>query len=268
MRSVIVCEGSDDFEIIANYLERKEQWVKCANTINLQEEFELPRIISYRGKSYGQYSYINDKLVIWSVGGKDSLAEVYNYISSQISTTSTPGIDQIFFFLDRDDDEIETVLGKIQETINSKIIQAQTDFPQNNTEMSTLQNSQRGEITFQILGENHVIHIVPLIIPFDRNGCLEDMLMQAIQGMTEGEYIVEQGKSYIEDMAQNEVIKEEYFENKARLEKKALFSAIMSVISPTRSITAYRELLNSVEWHEDENICEHFYVFSELLKSD
>ncbi len=268
MRSVIVCEGTDDLEIIADYLENKGQWEKCLNNRNLQRDFELPQIDFIRGKSYAEYEHNTDRLVIWSVGGKDSFEEAYKYLGVQISAISSPDIDQILFFLDRDEDDIATVLNKVQADIDGKILQAQNESPDNEIQISTLENAKQAKINFKILGEDYLIYVVPLIIPFDRNGALEDMLMQAIQAKTEGAYIIGQGTSYIQNMAENEAIREEYFKNKARLQKKALFSAIMSVVSPTHSRKTYNEILKSVAWYNDETICEHFNAFDSYLKSE
>lgn len=254
-RNIILCEGFDEVYILGYYLFKTSSWeiVTKNKSKKFSEYYSLPEV-NPRNQLIEIYEKGEDKLAIWSVGGKDNFLKPLEKIKKINLNQPDYGINQIFIIQDRDNSEIEETLEKIKSTLNEVGIN-----------IDVLNNNQLNTWKFELEGENYTTNIIPIVLPFDEKGAIETILMKAISESSEEEkYIVDEANKYIEGFfIPKEKLSRYLIHERQKL--KAKFSAVISVTNPDRSTAVFNTLLMSHSWEEKEEIKNHFQLLNKLL---
>lgn len=254
-RSIILCEGFDEVYILGYYLFKTNSWKLISNNKNkkFSEYYSLPKV-NPRNQLIEIYEKNEDRLAIWSVGGKDNFLKAFQSIKEINLNQPEYAINQVFIIQDRDNSEIESATEKIKITLKNSGI-----------DIERLNNNALNAWNFQSEGEDYITNIIPIVLPFDEQGAIETILMKAISESSEEEkYIVDRANKYIKEFFIPEK-KLNRFLTHEREKLKAKFSAVISVTNPDRSTATFNTLLMSHSWEEKEEIKKHFQILNELL---
>ena len=117
-RSIILCEGFDEVYILGYYLFKTNSWKLVSNNKNkkFSEYYSLPKV-NPRNQLIEIYEKNEDRLAIWSVGGKDNFLKAFQSIKEINFNQPEYAINQVFIIQDRDNSEIESALEKIKSTL-------------------------------------------------------------------------------------------------------------------------------------------------------
>lgn len=251
MNSIVLCEGFDDSYVLGYYLYKTDGWFLTPDQ-RISDRFDLPRVPK-RNQRIEVYKKDDDNLVIWCVGGKDNFGSAFEYIGRVQKMAPEDSFINIFILADRDDTEIEECISLIIQNADSHGIS-----------VGKLINSSNNSFSYEAEGELYRFNIIPIVIPFDRNGALETVLMDGIKKLgEEEEYIVAEAGKYIKGVIYSGILKK--YLQKQRLRTKAEFSAVISVTNPDRSTAEFNTLLTSLEWEKLPEINKHFEIIREIL---
>ena len=252
-RSIILCEGFDEVYILGYYLFKTNGWKRIAKNKKFSEYYSLPKV-NPRNQLIEIYEKMEDRLAIWSVGGKDSFSKAIQGIKEINLNQPEYAINQIFIIQDRDSNEVKETLEEIRVTLDETGIK-----------LAELKNNTLNSWNFESEGENYTTNIIPIVLPFDQQGAIETILMRAISESSEEEnYIVNEANKYIERFFIPEVKLNKYLKHQREI-LKARFSAVISVTNPDRSTATFNTLLMSHSWEEKEEIKKHFGLLNTLL---
>ena len=116
-RSIILCEGFDEVYILGYYLFKTNGWKRIAKNKKFSEYYSLPKV-NPRNQLIEIYEKMEDRLAIWSVGGKDSFSKAIQGIKEINLNQPEYAINQIFIIQDRDSNEIKETLEEIRVTLD------------------------------------------------------------------------------------------------------------------------------------------------------
>lgn len=254
MKSIILCEGSDDQYILGYYLYNRTKgnndcWKRIENKNDFSELFELTNF------SVECYRKGDNHIAIVCVNGKDRFNKVFQELSN-IFKAYPDEISNIVFVMDRDDNLVSDGLSGIKTIIESNLDDA---------EVSDLKNNDINTISFTNDNEEASnLNIIPIIIPFEENGAIETILMKGIKDNSpEENYIVDEAASYIGKLVGSGEIYS--YLQKRRQILKAKFSSVIAVTNPDRSTGTYDKLLTSHEWYNNYEVEKHFKILIEKL---
>lgn len=251
MNSIILCEGFDDVFILGYYLFKTSGW-KREKDGKVSDLYDFPKV-NFRNQIIEVYRKDKDSLAIWGIGGKDSFEKPFKFLKKINELHPQEGFEQIFILSDRDSFEIEDCL---------KIIEAR--MKECGLNVGNLQNNKQNEFCYEVENEIFQLYIIPVIIPFDEAGALENILLSAIQETGEDEkYIVEEAKKYVDSLIFSGELKK-YLQHD-RLILKAKFSSAISITNPDRSTALFNTLLMTHPWEEKQEIVKHFKILNEVL---
>jgi len=251
MRSILLCEGVDDAYILGYFLYKTSGWHLKAQE-ELSELYSLPKK-KYRKQNIDVYVKDDQRLAIWSAGGKDSFLDAYGFVKYVNENHPNQGIDQLIIMTDRDKDQISDCLARMQNELRIKGI-----------DISDLQNKRKNCYRYQDEGETYELSVIPLIIPFDMEGALETVLITGLSNLSEeNAYVVEKANEYIRRLIDEGQLRT-YLQHE-RLILKAKFSSVIAVINPERSTTTYDRVLRAYDWEEQPSVKEHFEVLNEWI---
>ena len=252
MRAIILCEGFDDILILGYYLYKTQRWHYHQDAI-FSELYKFPKVDKKR-QSIEVYERGNDRIGIWAVGGKDSFRPAYKFIDKMNNLHPEQGIDKVFIVMDRDNNEIETVLQSVKDQINECGLKVEV-----------LLNHEKSRYFYEIEDESYCLEIVPVIVPFDRTGALETVLIQGIEETGDEEhFIVSAANQYIDDVISSARL-HKYLQHE-RFILKARLSAVISITNPDRSTRLFDQMLMSWDWEKTENVRRHFEIISRYLE--
>lgn len=251
MNNLILCEGFDDVFILGYYLFKTEKWTYDPSG-KFSDLYGFPKV-NFRNQVIEVYKKGKDSLAIWCVGGKDSFEKPLDFVRKVNNNYPDRGIHQVFILSDRDDYQIADCLSKMQNMLNEHGIS-----------IGTLQNNQKNTVRYEEEGEVYELNVIPTIIPFEEDGALETVLMNAIEEIgKEEQFIVGEAKKYVDEICKSGNVKSYLQHNREIL--KAKFSSCISITNPDRSTALFNTLLMSHSWEESETIKKHFGVYNELL---
>ncbi len=251
MRSVILCEGFDDAYILGYFLHKTSGWNREPKS-KFASLYNLP-VVDRRRERYEIYERENDRIAIWAVGGKDSFHSPYEHIQKINTANPSEGIDKVFIICDRDDCAEAELLTNIKE-----------ELTQAGIGITSLSINTSTSYQYQIEDQNYILEIIPIIIPFDKEGAIETILMDAIrEDSEESAYVVEEAIKYIDNILESGKINT--FLQNERLKLKAKYSSVISVTNPDRSTATFDTLLTTHAWHEKESIQKHFGLINTFL---
>ncbi|MDR0767984.1 MAG: hypothetical protein LBE57_06070 [Methanosarcinales archaeon] len=253
MKSVILCEGRDDMWLLGYLLHKwsSEKW-KYVKGGKISTLYDIPTLYENSGHTIRKRDDTDDKLAIWSVGGKDNFLSALNEINIINTNQPEERLENIIFVIDRDQNEIVETMKVFQEW-----------FKQNNWHVE-LKNNEKCELSYMVEDEKYNLCICPIIFPFSECGALETVLMDSFSNSCpELNYIVCQAKKYISELSESDKVPSYLNESRGRL--KAEFSSVISVVNPTRSFDASKEILMSHKWEEYEVVKTHFELLNQIF---
>lgn len=247
MRSLILCEGIDDVLILGYFLHKTSGW-RFEPKARFAEKFDLPK-----EQHIELYLRDNDVVAIWAVGGKDSFNSAFEFVSRINRSHPEEGVKKIFILKDRDTEDIDKCLMDLKDKLSEYDI-----------EISELCNGQENKYLYEVEDEQYSLDIIPIIIPFERAGALETVLMQGIEESgVEESYIVKCADEYIDEILASGRL-HNYLKHE-REQLKARFSAVIAITNPDRSTAEFDKVLMSWEWENVPSVKRHFETITRYL---
>ncbi len=188
MNSIILCEGFDDVFILGYYLFKTSGW-KREKDGKISDLYDFPKV-NFSNQIIEVYKKGNDSLAIWGIGGKDSFEKPFKFLKKINEIHPQEGFGKIFILSDRDSFQIEDCI----KTIEVKMKKYGFD-------VYNLQNNKPNEFSYEVENEIFNLYIIPIIIPFNEEGSIENILLNAIKETGEDEkYIVDEAKKYVDSL--------------------------------------------------------------------
>lgn len=256
MKSLLICEGSTDLLLIQYFLEKTYDW----EYIN-QNQYEIMGLSQFKKvklcKWFRKKSDSNF-LCICAAGGSTQIPSVLNLLLSfnnnQLEKEDL--FEKIVILTDNDDETTETTF---LEKIN-------TIFIENAFSINNISSNNWNTGVFNWFGENIEFQLLPLVIPFETTGAIEDFLLTSLKEQSENEdpdktisHIVDQCVNFINSLD----CKNKYL-TRRREKTKARFTSVFVVLTPIEAFAERRKLLQSIPWEEYQNVQEAFKEFDKL----
>lgn len=254
MNTVILCEGFDDVLFLGYYIHKISNYPKWIYQprAKISDNFSLP-LRNERSEKQEIYTRGRDKLLIWCVGGKDCFDFAIKSIYKINTTFPLERFEEIILFSDRDNEDVITTVLRIQ------------DLFKNNGWNILLENNMRNLLQYVVENESYDINISPIIIPFDKNGALETILMDAIaETSQEDEYVVKSAQEYIDNIINSKRLTK--YLQQHRLILKAKFSAVISITNPDRSTSTFDKLLITHDWETKDRVKTHLNLIARIFR--
>lgn len=244
MMRIILCEGETDAILLGYYLSNMAGWKFNKKPKALKFQFSLQD-----NKCF--FPYQNDKgeeLFICGVGGKDSFKKFFETYLYDVIWLS-PGQETEFklaIVTDRDDGGIQEIENSILEQI--KIID---ELENNAWKQNIFKNS---------FGEQAIIDTLLIAIPKDKEGALENLLMDALSEDKYDANVVEICKQFVVDK-HDEISK---YVSTERLKIKAQLGVTLSIMNPDKAFHMFVEHINSIQWEKSQVLKENFSKLLEI----
>ena len=253
MRSIIVCEGSDDLWFLGYYLNKKLNWDICSS-----KTWCSLYALSTKKKQEVQYlsspDYAN-QVAIFSTGGQDRMKPLIKEWLTLVQSQPSSPIDAIVFFRDCDNRLPDTLAQDMESWFSDFASWLPASFSLKNNEVSVLQN-EIDEIAV-------TLSLLPVIIPFEENGAIETLLLKAIEDSSkEGAYIAQSARNYVDHAIDNVL---PLYLNKQRLVTKAKYSAAIAITNPDHSTKLFQQLMESTPWEQSASIKTHMEKVVQLI---
>ena len=252
MNSIILCEGQDDLWFISYFLHKTDGWIMDNNYKSLWTNYKIPQNKASRKVVYMKKD--NNGVAIWSVGGKNSFAEPLHIIIEKfVKEIPSKALDSILVVRDRDNDNETEILAGM-----AKIIKDGLSLKNKITTICDIECSN-GEIAHT--------QITPVIFPFDEDGAIETLLMNAVKEKSEGGKIIyKEAQKYVSFLENNDDVRENYLKN-ARLILKAKYSSMIAITNPDHSTGLFMDMMLATPWEKSAYVQEHFNVIIKSITS-
>ena len=241
MIKIILCEGKTDAILIRYFLGAVCNW-KHVN--KGPKEFNM-KTDSSRTEFSSWYNFEDDYLLICGVGGTSNFEHFYETKIAN-ALVDTDIIEKIAIVTDRDDRLEEDIISdftKILEPLNIKV-----------------ENNQWTNNSFiDSYGNNKTLDFLLLIIPSNKEGALESVLLDAIAEDPYDKNIVDRSCSFVDEIKD---IAEKYI-SKRRMQLKAKLGVTWAIQSPNKDFDFFDEQIKDVDWNNSQVIKE---CFGELIK--
>ena len=242
MNSLILCEGKSDAIIISYYLQRKCGFVRCEKSP--YESLDFKKLQDNQYVSW--YKAGKDFLMIFAVGGKDNFKYVLDkYILEIIKEYPRNESFQKIAIIG-DNDNAKNVIEEQKEWFQGII-------------KNIFENQWAKNSFINSFGVKTNVQILSLLIPPDKHGALENVLLDAISEDENDKIIVEKSKGFVERIRNDA---QKYILND-RLALKAKLSTVFAVMSPEKTFHLLDEIMQSVKWEKYQTVEE---CFSEMCK--
>jgi hypothetical protein len=243
MKSVVLCEGRDDLWFISYYLHKTANWNIVKPSNNVWKNYRFSTLTVQQDIKY--LTNGSDHIAIWSVCGKDHFDKPVFEILRLISEFPFDAIDSIVVVRDRDNDEIEDILRKMNSWFDNNI---------------TLRNKTTSTFSRTIEDYDVSTQVTPVIIPFTEQGAIETIFKAAIEEEGEEEaFIVREADKYISTLVDSNKVGIKYLSS-SRLILKAKYSAVISATNPDHSTGLFQDMVMACSWEKSQHVKEHFDV--------
>lgn len=245
MNKVILCEGKTDAVLLSYYLNKV-----CGFEVDKGKVTNQLTLGQNKGnESFSWYRKNNDYLGIWGIGGKNcfkkAISEFFNVLKK---SPDTMNYDAIAIVCDRD---LE---------INDAIVLSEFSGFFAEANMIFENNQIRNGDYYNSFGEKRIISTFALIIPQERFGALETVLLEALKGNDYDRKIVEKSDYFVNEIRGDAA---QYIKTD-RLVLKAKLSTVFAIMTPEKVFSFIDELLvTTVKWEEKEYLNE---LFGELVE--
>lgn len=220
---MILCEGKTDAILLSYYLEKTCGWTHR----NAPKSLAI-KVDEIKGESAYWYRKEDESLLICGVGGKDNFGSFYK---EKIHPTmvDTNAFSKIAVVTDRDNREEKSILDSFRALFRPIITNVDND-----TWISNIyENSYKQEA---------IVDFLLVVIPADKEGALETLLLEAISENQYDKTIVNRSITYVDEILP---FAAEYIQ-KNRLKLKACLGATWAIQYPEKIFSFIDEQKNDV----------------------
>lgn len=242
MNKLILCEGESDAIFLSYYLKCVCNWKPCS----------VPKDLNIKANGNNQSAYWykrnDDLLLICGVGGKDNFG---NFFADKILTPQkrTNAFEKIAIVTDRDN----RMITSIQDSMNSNI--SGEGF------QPTFENKKWLTFTYtDNFQRNFEAQSFLLVIPTEKEGALESLMLDAISDDEYDRVIVEDCKRFVDEIQP----KANRYINSERLKLKSYLSTTWAIQSPEKMFRFINQQIESVEWEKYDILNECFKELCEI----
>ncbi len=237
MNKLILCEGKID-AILLGYYFGKEDWKKCQTA---PKGLEIKTDVDNQSTTW--YKKGKDFLLICAVGGKGNFKNFFeNKIEKPLRCSIAP-FERIAIVRDRDDEQIQNIEAKINNALQ--------------TVSATVHNRQWSVCRYRNeYGEEESLKILLVVIPREKQGALESLMLKAIAEDEEVRKIVDKARGFTEQMKQASHIDE-------KMKDKACLRVVWAVQYPDQTSMSFVEQIQKIPWEKTKAFQS---CFSELIK--
>lgn len=249
MKSLIICEGNTDLHLIQYYIEKTWKWELIAE--KRYDDFKLPKLPKLTGNSINfkwfRKKDIEGYLCIYSAGGctriPNTLDTFLKFNSAQLNGDNF--FNKIVILSDNDDGGTEKVF---VDSISSVLTS-------NNTSISDIELKVWNSSEMSTFNGNVKIDLLPILIPHENHGAIEDFLINALQEKSKRDNddavfsAIDQCREFIDGFDGGG-----RFLTKRRQITKARFSTIFVVLTPEEAFAQRRDFLHNIPWEDFHEI--------------
>ena len=243
MKSILLCEGKSDAILVSYYLEKVKGWQFYSKKD--KRKVDIP-IRNTENEEINWYTSNIDLLAIWGVGGKSN----FKYAIEQVLRINSlvdreEAFNKIVILTDRDQSETDKdLIRELSEYLgNIELI---------NNEWTDKEYTNEFESKVQV-------RLLPIIIPFDKNGALETFILDAISEMGQEEsHIVNMSKEFISNFDLLNYL------NTQRLKVKGELAVTLGTMFPQKTFTPIDAMLKNINWEDYRTIQEGFRKLEEI----
>ena len=253
MKSIILCEGSDDLWFIAYYLHKTAGWdvLRGSEIKRHWKNYQVNPLNEHQQVCYLKKD--GDLTCIWCVGGKDCFAQCLKIcVEKFVKEFPFDAVGAVVPVRDRDDDTIADILRKFETPLS---------------EISPLQNQQTTEFHVSCYGEQVSVKVTPVIIPFAEQGAIESLLIASVRDDSEaGKTVAQSAEQFVDALAEQVDVRERYLPHKRQI-LKAKFSAVVAITNPEHSTARFQDMVVDCPWEQSPSVREHFDVIRHAVTS-
>lgn len=235
MNKLILCEGKTDAILLSYYLEKICGWTHR----NVPKSLAI-KADEIKGESAYWYRKVDESLLICGVGGKDNFG---SFFKEKILPTmvDSSAFSKIAVVTDRDERKEQSILDSFSalfRPIINKVV--------NETWVcNSYKNSYKQEV---------FVDFLLIVIPADKEGALETLLLEAISEKDYDKAIVKRNIAYLDEI---QPIAAEYI-HKNRLKLKACLGVTWAIQYPEKIFSFIDEQIRSVKWEESQVLAQCF----------
>ena len=235
MSNLILCEGKTDAILLGYYLAKVAKWTFSKvgpNNLNIKEKNTNENIAWYNKEGHW--------LMICAVGGRNNFE---SFFVQRIKNTITRinAFSRIAVVVDKDDNEIEEIENEFKEKFSPFFEFAENGKWKSNTYLDD----------YKI---ENTIESLLLIIPAQKQGALETVMLDAISEDTYDKNIVDKCKEFVNGIRPEAT---RYISND-RLQLKANLSTVWAIQTPEKVFHFIDERIKEVDWERYETLRETF----------
>lgn len=229
MNKLILCEGKTDAILLSYYLESTCGWTHRNAPKSLAIKAD-----EVKGESAYWYCKSDENLLICGVGGKNNFG---SFFKEKILPTMTDSsaFSKIAVVTDRDDKEEQSILASFRSLFRPTITNVENDTWVANR----YENSYKQEV---------FVDFLLVIIPAEKEGALESLLLDAISENEYDEMIVKRSIAYVDEI---QTIADKYI-HKNRLKLKACLGVTWAIQYPEKIFSFIDDQIRSVKWEESQ----------------
>lgn len=244
MIRIILCEGKTDVILLSYYLERTKGWIYD----NKPKHFKL-KFPDTDNRYVGHYKKGDQKLAICAVGGKDNFVRFYKEnIEGYIKDSESLDLEyKIAIVVDRDDRKTEQIEQHFSDSLKPYV-------------SSVVNKVWMTNLFVNNFGQEASVHTLCLIIPHEKQGALETMLMDALSEDTYKKNLINKSKAFVDEIVldASEIISSE------RLKLKTKLGVSLAILFPEKVFSRIDGQLKSVPWENSEILAESFGQLLEI----
>ena len=235
MNKLILCEGKTDAILLSYYLESTCGWTHRNAPKSLAIKAD-----EVKGESAYWYRKDNESLLICGVGGKDNFG---SFFKEKILPTmvDTSAFSKIAVVTDRDVREEQSILDSFRSLFRPIITNVKNDTWVSNS----YENSFKQEA---------FVDFLLVVIPAEKEGALETLLLDAISENEYDKTIVERSIAYVDEI---QSLANEYI-HKNRLKLKACLGVTWAIQYPEKIFSFIDEQIRTVKWEESQVLAQCF----------
>lgn len=235
MNKLILCEGKTDAILLSYYLEKTCGWTHRNAPKSLAVKAD-----EIKGESAYWYLKADESLLICGVGGKNNFSSFFKEKILPIMV-DTSAFSRMAVVTDHDDREEQSILNSFSASLRPII----TDIMNDAWIANSYENSfkQKTSVDFLLV-----------VIPSDKEGALETLLLEAISENEYDKAIVKRSIAYIDEI---QPIAAEYI-HKNRLKLKACLGVTWAIQYPEKIFSFIDAQIRSVKWEESQVLAQCF----------
>jgi hypothetical protein len=235
MNKLILCEGKTDAILLSYYLEKTCGWSHGDAPKGLEIKTD-----EIKGESSYWYSREKENLLICGVGGKDNFA---GFFKEKIlaAVVDASAFSKIAVVTDRDDRDEKSIVDSLLSSFQPII----GDITNGEWVYNQYENS---------FGEKANVDFLLVIIPQNKEGAMETLLLESISENEYDKAIVESCKAYLEQI---QPIVAKYL-SKNRFKLKACLGVTWAIQCPEKIFSFIDSQIRSVKWEDSEVLAQCF----------